>query len=74
MQAVGWKVLPTYSPEKAPAKTHQEWHQFMSTVHIQSTAGGIVNSLLKVLLPLPSEMLFVFSLDCKPLGSIVVHC
>lgn len=33
-----------------------------------------MNTLLKVLLPLPSETLFVFSLDCKALGSVVVHC
>lgn len=60
MQAVGWEVLPTYSPEKSPTKTHQEWDQFMSTVHIP--AGGIMTSLLKVLQLLPSEMVFIFRL------------
>lgn len=72
MQAVGWKVLPPYSPEKSPTKTHQEWDQFVSTDHIP--AGGIMTSLLKVLLQLPSEMLFIFNLDCKPLASIAVRC
>lgn len=72
MQTVGWKELPRYSPEKYPTETHQEWDQFMSTVHI--SAGGFMSSLLKVLLPLLSEILFIFSLDCKPQGSIAVHC
>lgn len=50
---------------------HQEWDQFMPTVQIP--AGGIMTSLLKVLLPFLSEMLFIFSLECKLLGSIAVH-
>ena len=72
MPAVGEKVLPTYGPEKFPTKTHQEWDQFTSTIYIPT--GGIMTSLLKVLLPLLSEMLFIVSLDCKLLGSITVQC
>lgn len=70
MQAVGWKGQSTHSPEKFLTKTYLEWDWFAFFVHIPER--GTVSSLLKVFLLFLSEMLFIFTLDDKLLGSITL--